>query len=779
MKRGAVSVILILSISLAFFSTFSMRPAGAMTINVPQDFPTIQDALNFAIDGDIIQVSPGIYSGGFTIKVAVSLIGLDKVGTIIDGNQANHTIRVSANNAHISGFTIRNADKGIYIRRSAGTVVENNILTNCNSSIYVSYGSSGTVVRNNIMAGNLQDGLRMYNATGNTIIGNRVYSNPDGISLGSYTSLNTIANNIVTGNQYGIRIYNSTANTIENNTLSGNVHGLYVFSNSVSNTVQSNQMSNNDYGFQLIDSGNSVLRANIIEGNGNNFWVYGENLEQFVQDIDSSNTVDGKPVYYWVNRQNLQVPLDAGYVAVVNSNNVTVRDLTLTKNYHGVLFAYTNNSLIQNVTVRGNTYGVFLRTSTNDVLSDNVMISNTNDFGVYGTSLSHFVHRVDVSNRVEGKPVYYWVNQTDKTVPPDAGFVGVVNSTNITIKDINLRTNYQGVLLAYTSSSTIQNVSALNNQYGFYLDYSHNNTVSNNTLQYNSYRGLYLYNSTANVISNNKVALNSDTGLKMDWYSDYNVMRDNLVSLNGLGVWLNFSSNNRIYRNNFINNTLQVLSTNGTNTWNNETNAGNFWSDYTGQDLNSDGIGDTLTPHQGLDYYPLVSAQVVTHDIAVISVVPSKIVVGQGFKLSITTSVANLGTQTDTFNLTAYYDNNTMITQIVSLTSGSLVNVTLVWDTTSLPRGNYTISAYAVPVPGEVYSADNRLIGGVVFVGMQGDIAADFGVVDIFDIATVALAFGSTPSDPNWNPVADINNDNKVDIFDVVVVAIHFGEKSP
>jgi len=39
-----------------------------------------------------------------------------------------------------------------------------------------------------------------------------------------------------------------------------------------------------------------------------------------------------------------------------------------------------------------------------------------------------------------------------------------------------------------------------------------------------------------------------------------------------------------------------------------------------------------------------------------------------------------------------------------------------------------------------------------------------------------ARAFGSTPSEPNWYPVADINSDGIVDIFDIVVVALHFGE---
>ncbi len=47
--------------------------------------------------------------------------------------------------------------------------------------------------------------------------------------------------------------------------------------------------------------------------------------------------------------------------------------------------------------------------------------------------------------------------------------------------------------------------------------------------------------------------------------------------------------------------------------------------------------------------------------------------------------------------------------------------------------------------------------------------------VDIFDLVIVALAFGSEPGDPHWNPLADVNKDYYVDIFDVVQIAIVFG----
>ena len=47
--------------------------------------------------------------------------------------------------------------------------------------------------------------------------------------------------------------------------------------------------------------------------------------------------------------------------------------------------------------------------------------------------------------------------------------------------------------------------------------------------------------------------------------------------------------------------------------------------------------------------------------------------------------------------------------------------------------------------------------------------------IDIVDIVTVAIAFGSRPGDSNWNPMADINQDGIVDVVDFIMVSMHFG----
>jgi hypothetical protein len=82
------------------------------------------------------------------------------------------------------------------------------------------------------------------------------------------------------------------------------------------------------------------------------------------QNIDTSNTVNEKPIYYWVDQQDKQIPDDAGYVGIVNCTNITVKDLTLTNNGQGIFSICTENSRIENVTTSNNSCGICLQTVT-------------------------------------------------------------------------------------------------------------------------------------------------------------------------------------------------------------------------------------------------------------------------------------------------------------------------------------------------------------------------------------------------------------------------------
>lgn len=62
-------------------------------------------------------------------------------------------------------------------------------------------------------------------------------------------------------------------------------------------------------------------------------------------------------------------------------------------------------------------------------------------------------------------------------------------------------------------------------------------------------------------------------------------------------------------------------------------------------------------------------------------------------------------------------------------------------------------------------------------VTFRGDIDHDMDV-DIFDVVKCGIAYGSTPSAPNWNPNCDIAEPyGIIDIFDIVTIAISYGEE--
>jgi hypothetical protein len=65
--------------------------------------------------------------------------------------------------------------------------------------------------------------------------------------------------------------------------------------------------------------------------------------------------------------------------------------------------------------------------------------------------------------------------------------------------------------------------------------------------------------------------------------------------------------------------------------------------------------------------------------------------------------------------------------------------------------------------------------GSVKITLIPGDVNND-GVVDIFDLVLVGIAFGSEPGDPNWDERADLNGDGFVNILDAVIVGTNYGK---
>jgi parallel beta-helix repeat protein len=300
-------------------------------------------------------------------------------------------------------------------------------------------------------------------------------------------------------------------------------------------------------------------------------------------------------------------------------NHCNIANNNALNNHIGIEIEYSSNNTLVSNNCSNNSAGIYIWYSSDNALTKNIMYRNNRfNFVVWGYALSDFINIIDASNKVDGKPIYYWVNKQNKQVPSDAGCVGIVNCTNITVKDLTLTNNGKGVLFAYVKNSRIANVNTLNNEDGIYLVFSSNNTLINNTAYSNSDCGFLLGSSFNNTITNN-IALNNWKGFLVSGSSNNMITRNN-VSKNNRGIWLTDSSNNNIYLNNIVDNTNNVYPSDSTNIWNSTspirytyngntyTNyLGNYWDDYTGTDANSDGIWDNpRSIDSDKDNYPLV-----------------------------------------------------------------------------------------------------------------------------------------------------------------------------
>lgn len=255
--------------------------SSSNTYYVPDDYSTIQAAVNAASPGDTIIVRDGTYTENVDVNVDNLTLRSENgsTSTIVQAaNRWDHVFEVSANYVNISGFTVRESseEKGIYLGNGVNhCTISNNTASGNWFGIYLYYSENNTI-SSNIALGNSQ-GILLYSSSTNTISGNTASDNGDtGIYLSTSCNYNNISSNTVSGNIKGIWVYaSSNNNNISGNTVTNNDGGGILLTESSNNTISSNTASNNRFGIRLSLLCNyNNISSNIASGNAKGIQLY-------------------------------------------------------------------------------------------------------------------------------------------------------------------------------------------------------------------------------------------------------------------------------------------------------------------------------------------------------------------------------------------------------------------------------------------------------------------------------------------------------------------------
>jgi parallel beta-helix repeat protein len=386
----------------------------------------------------------------------------------------------------------------------------------------------------------------------------------------------------------------------------------------------------------------------------------GENYSAIQEAIDAPETLDGHEIFvasgiYYehltVNKSLSLIGEDRnstiidgngkGIILYVTADNVHVSNFTVQNGRYGIRLYHSKNSrLDRNNVYNSEWFGFEISHSGNCTLRNNSLVENRYNFGVDGAALLDFVNDIDVSNLVNGKPIYYLVNQRDFEINSSTfqqiGYLGLVNSTTINVKNLNLKDNKDGILFAYVANSSIKDVNVTSSWDGICVKFSSNVSISGNNANKNFDYAIALRASANCTVAGNNANNNTWGGISLgtswnctvvgnsvnnNYYNIHLVESENnlvcrnnaLLKQGGYSIAVYRSSNNIIYHNTFVNPLLHGETKNGTyfipkNSWDNGLE-GNYWSLYSGVDADQDGIGDTpyVVGEGNIDNYPLMA----------------------------------------------------------------------------------------------------------------------------------------------------------------------------
>jgi parallel beta-helix repeat protein len=363
------------------------------TMKVPEQYATIQGAINDAYDGDTIEIAPGEYHENIIVNKTVSILGADRENTILD----SCGVYVTAQEVTISNLTVRNSSSScIYLFNANFCDISRNVFDSSYMGVFLS-NSSYDQVSSNTVTNSTYGICSFFYSNFNVISDNTISENRDGVCFSLLCYGSFVSHNTITDNVDGILLYSSSNNRIFGNNVTANSYVGILFNwSSNYNSVIGNNITGNAYrgiGLYSNSSGNMICHNNFIDNyqqaysdsmniwddgypSGGNYWSDYAGVDLCTgpwQNLTGSDGIGDTP--YAIDSSNLDnYPLIAAWAPP----DIAVTNLTSAKTVIGQGYTCSVDVTFENLGNKIEAFNATVYANSTYIQSEQTMLGMTN-----------------------------------------------------------------------------------------------------------------------------------------------------------------------------------------------------------------------------------------------------------------------------------------------------------------------------------------------------------------------------------------------------------------
>ncbi len=388
------------------------------------------------------------------------------------------------------------------------------------SSAYSNASFIGLISCENVTISNLNNVSIFFSGTSESRIENLEILNEYRAVSVEYSSDNNFSNLYISINEYGFRLDNSDNNTLSNLNISDNNRGLDLRT-SQDNVLRNNSLNNNDGKDLMIDAAYNVV--------------------DYYNDIDDSNLIDGKPIYYLTSE--LYAPnsckdfvindsgaySNASFIGLISCENVTISGFSDVN----ILLINTSQSLIEDLVIYDKYEAIKLRHTNNSNFSYMTLSENYRAIELESSHDNYFSN-LDVSYNDRAISLSF-SNGTilfDSEIDRNNHSIELYSSSNSDLFNLDLSHNKFGIDIMNSHNNNISDLFVWDtDRFGMYLSSSHNNDFSDLRI-WDSADGIIILTSNNNTFSNSDIEDNNNIGINFADSSD-NLIINSVICDNG------------------------------------------------------------------------------------------------------------------------------------------------------------------------------------------------------------------------------------------------------